>query len=258
MSFKGKVMKYIEEKLEEDGALHFTLIDPDPLKGSPEDSAKTAKIAESCGTAAIMIGGSTAFGIIDEVVKKIKENVEIPTILFPGNVNGISKFADAIFFMSVLNSSKTYWLIEAQMLAAFHVKYTGIEPISLGYIIVEPGGTAGYVSDARLIPREKPKLAAAFALAAEYIGYRMIYLEAGSGAKEPVPLQLVKTVKSVITRPLIVGGGIREVNQAYNIVKSGADIIVQGTFIEKEKEKGAEKLRKIINEIKRAAKQRDL
>ena len=258
MNYKGKVMRYIENKLSEDGALHFTLIDPDPLKSKPEDAAKVAKIAEECGTAAIMVGGSTAFGIIDDVVKQIKESVELPVILFPGNVNGISKFADAIFFMSVLNSSKTYWLIEAQMLAAFHVKYAGIEPISLGYIIVEPGGTAGYVSAARLIPRKKPKIAAAFALAAEYIGYKMIYLEAGSGAEEPVPPTLVKTVKSVISRPLIVGGGIREISQASNIVKSGADIIVQGTFIEKEKEKGVEKLKKTILEIKRAAKHREL
>ncbi|MCD6513884.1 MAG: geranylgeranylglyceryl/heptaprenylglyceryl phosphate synthase [Candidatus Odinarchaeota archaeon] len=259
MDFKGKVMRYIEERLSEDGALHFTLIDPDPLKMNVESSAKLARIAADCGTAAIMVGGSTAFGIIDDVVKTIKEHVpEIPVILFPGNVNGITRFSDAVFFMSLINSSDTYWIIEAQMLAAFNIKMCRIEPISMAYIIVEPGGTAGYIGHARVIPRNKPKIAAAFALAAEYIGYKMIYLEAGSGAESPIPPYFVRTVREAITRPLIVGGGIREIEQAIEIVKSGADIIVQGTFIEREKEKGIRKLKKIIEGIKNAAHERKI
>jgi len=254
---KRNVMGYILDEIDRLGALHFTLLDPDPTKTSPESAGKVSRIAEEVGTSAIMVGGTTAFGILDDVVKSIKENVSIPVILFPGNVSGVSRYADAIFFMSLLNSRNPYWIIEAQVLSSFEIKSYGIEPISLGYIIVEPGGTAGFVGDVKPIPRKKPKLAAAYALAAQYIGFKMVYLEAGSGAPSRIPLSMVSAARKVIEIPLIVGGGIRTSDDARSVVKYGADIIVQGTFVEESALKdGGMKLKNVIDSVRDAGKER--
>ncbi|RLI54013.1 MAG: geranylgeranylglyceryl/heptaprenylglyceryl phosphate synthase, partial [Candidatus Thorarchaeota archaeon] len=105
----GKVWKYITEKIESEGACHFTLLDPDPLQLTIESVVDMARLSEKAGTDAIMIGGSTIFGVIDDSVKAIADAVEIPTILFPGNITGVSEHADAMFFMSLLNSTNPYW-----------------------------------------------------------------------------------------------------------------------------------------------------
>ena len=122
IKLKSKVWRYITEKLQDKKVLHFTLIDPDPIKQTPDKAGYIAKIAEEAGSSAIMVGGSTAFGILDDTIISIKENTSIPVILFPGNINGISKHADAIFFMSLLNSRNPYWIIQVHMLAAPIVK----------------------------------------------------------------------------------------------------------------------------------------
>ena len=158
--------------LDEYSIVHLTLIDPDPQKQAPKDAARIAVLAEKAGSNGIMVGGSTAFGIIDETLQLIKEQVKIPVILFPGNVSGLSRFADAVFFMSLLNSRNTYWITEVQTLGARYIKEFNLEPISMAYLIVAPGGTAGFVGDARLIPRNKPEIALGYALAAQYMGFR--------------------------------------------------------------------------------------
>jgi len=243
----GKVEKYIHEKLEKK-KLHFVLIDPDDT--SPEVAGKLARVCEELGVDAIMVGGSTgAEGeVLDNVVRSIKDNSSLPVILFPGSHGGISRYADAIFFMSLLNSRNPFFITGAQALGAFTVKKFGIEPIPMAYIVVEPGETVGWVGDARPIPRHKPKLAAAYALAGQYLGMRLVYLEAGSGAPEPVPEEMVRVVKSVIDVPLIVGGGIKSGEQAKKLIKSGADIIVTGTAIEKAK--SLEEARKRLEAIR--------
>ncbi len=230
----GKVWNYITEKLEKDKVLHFTLLDPDPLDRSIEDTVKMAVLAEKAGTDAIMIGGSTAFGIINQSVKAITESVDVPTILFPGNITGISPYADAIFFMSLLNSSNPYWIIGAQALASVPVKQSGIEPISLAYLLIEPGKTAGWVGEARLFPRDKPKLVLAYSLAAELLGFKMVYLEAGSGSDiGGVPPAIIKAVSSYTSIPIVVGGGLTTKEDLITAAKSGASIVVQGTFVER-------------------------
>jgi phosphoglycerol geranylgeranyltransferase len=166
------------------------------------------------------------------VVKAIRRTVKIPTILFPNNITGISRYADAIWFMSLLNSVDPYFLIGAQILGAPLVKKYRLEPISMGYIIVGEGGTAGIVGKAIPVPYNKPELAAAHALAGQYLGMRFIYLEGGSGAKNPVPAEMIRTVKHFIDIPLIVGGGIRTKEQALAAASAGADIIVTGNVIE--------------------------
>ncbi len=227
----GKVEQYIHEKLEKE-KLHFVLLDPDDV--SPEIASKIARISEEVGVDGIMIGGSTgAEGeVLDNVVKAIKESSNLPVILFPGSQRGISKYADAIFFMSLLNSRNPFFITGAQALGAFQVKKYNIEPIPMAYLIVEPGETVGWVGDAKPIPRHKPKIAAAYALAGQYLGMRLVYLEAGSGAPKHVPADMIRIVKSVIDVPLIVGGGIRTYEDAKKVAQSGADIIVTGTAIE--------------------------
>lgn len=222
----------IQKVITKQRIVHLTLIDPEPAKQSSTDAGQIARLAEAAGTNGIMVGGSTAYGVIDDSIHSIKQQVKIPVILFPGNVTGLSRHADAVFFMSLLNSRSTYWLIDAQTMGARFINTFNLEPISMAYLIVEPGGTAGYVGDARLIPRNRPEIALGYALAAQYLGFQLVYLEAGSGAENAVPLPMIEMVSKKIKIPLAVGGGIYTPKQAAAVASAGADIIVQGTIIE--------------------------
>jgi phosphoglycerol geranylgeranyltransferase len=180
-----------------------------------------------------MLGGSTTDSQeLDETAKLLQKNLDVPIILFPGNTTGVSAYADAIFFMSLLNSNNPYWIVGAQALGAPKIKKIGIETIPMGYLIVEPGETAGWVGDAKLIPRRKPDLAVAYALAAEFMGMRLFYLEAGSGAAEIIPQEMIQKVKMFTNHMVIVGGGIRTGEAARKVAQAGADIIVTGTVVE--------------------------
>jgi phosphoglycerol geranylgeranyltransferase len=228
----GPIEKYLLEKIRTEGSIHITLIDPE--KVSTSGASHIAENSKKSGTAAIMIGGSTFVSQVhlDEVVQSIKSSVDIPTILFPNNITGISSYADAIWFMSLLNSVDPYFLIGAQILGAPLVRKYGLEPISMGYIIVGDGGTAGIVGKAISVPYSKPELAAAHALAGQYLGMRFIYLEGGSGAANPVPGEMISVVKHLVDVPLIVGGGIKTKEQAIAAASAGADIIVTGNVTE--------------------------
>lgn len=224
------VENYIRTTLE-DHKLHLTLLDPE--EQSPEEAVRIAKEAIAGGSDGIMLGGSTTEPEeLDATAKALRENVDVPVILFPGNISGVSKHADAIFFMSLLNSANPYWIIGAQALAAPGIKKMGVEILSMGYLVVEPGGTVGWVGDAKLIPRNKPDLAVAYAMAAECLGMKIIYLEAGSGANEHIPEQMIAGVKKMTDIIVIVGGGIRDGETAAKVAKAGADIVVTGTVVE--------------------------
>jgi len=228
----GRVEEYLLERIKAEGSIHITLIDPE--KVTTAQASRIVENSKASGTSAIMIGGSTFVSQVhlDDVVKAIKRTVKIPTILFPNNITGISRHADAIWFMSLLNSVDPYFLIGAQILGAPLVKKYSLEPISMGYVIVGEGGTAGIVGKAIPVPYDKPELAAAHALAGQYLGMHFLYLEGGSGAKEPVPPEMIRTVKHYIDIPLIVGGGIKTREQALGAASAGADIIVTGNVIE--------------------------
>jgi len=244
----GPVEKYLLEKIESQGPIHMTLVDPE--KVTPSSASHIAKEAEACGTSAIMVGGSTSFSTshLDKVTKALKESVEIPVILFPNNITGITRYADAIWFMSLLNSSDPYFLVGAQILGAPIIKKFDLEPIPLGYIIVGEGGAVSVVGKAVPIPYNKPELAAAHALAAEYFGMRFVYLEAGSGVGKPVPAEMARAVKTVTDLPLIVGGGIRTGEQVKKIAKAGADILVTGNVLEENN--GRHKIKELIDNMK--------
>ena len=226
------VESYIKQRIKEKGAIQMTLIDPQ--KSGIEKSVKIAVEAEKAGTAAMMVGGSTlsSNNDLDTAIQGMKALVKVPIILFPNNISGVSRYADAIWFMSLLNSASTYYLIDVQALTAHTVRRYGLEALPMGYIIVGEGGAAGFVGQARGIPYGHPELALGYSLAAETLGMRFVYLEAGSGAKDHIPLEMIKLVKSQINVPLIVGGGIRDGKTARAVVDAGADIIVTGTLAE--------------------------
>ncbi|MFH2111465.1 MAG: geranylgeranylglyceryl/heptaprenylglyceryl phosphate synthase [Candidatus Bathyarchaeota archaeon] len=230
----GKVEQYLLDKIREDGCIHITLVDPD--KSSGHDCAATAHEAEKGGTAAIMVGGSTlaAKEDLDAAIQRINEKVDVPVILFPNGPMGVSRHADAIWFMSLLNSQNTYYIIDAQVISAPLVKRYGLEAIPMGYIIAGEGCVAGYIGQARLINYRHPELAVGYSLAAESLGMRFVYLEAGSGAREPIPPAMIGAVKKHLSVPLVVGGGIRSPEAAAAASKAGADAIVTGTLVEEE------------------------
>lgn len=248
LSMLGRVEKYLLEKIKAEGSIHMTLVDPEKM--TPSQASQVAENSKINGTSAIMIGGSTFVSQVhlDEVITAIKHVVEIPVILFPNNITGISPHADAIWFMSLLNSVDPYFLMGAQVLGAPLVKKYGLETISMGYIIVGEGGAAGVVGKAIPVPYNKPDLTVAHALAGQYLGMHFIYLEGGSGAKTPVPPEMIQMVKKATDIPLIVGGGIRTKEQALTATSAGADIIVTGNIIETNN--GKRKISEIIKGIK--------
>lgn len=252
-----KVEKLLNFKINEKGCIHIALIDPD--KCDPRLARKISMEAKEAGTSALMLGGSTSIGgeIVDELIKGLKMSSDLPVILFPGNLFGVSKYADAIWFMSVLNSTNPFYITGAQAIVSRMIKAYNLEAIPLGYIIISPGGTAGFISQANPIPYEKPEAATIYALAAQYMGMRFVYLERGSGVEAPISPTMVRVVKRVVNEArLIVGGGIRKREQAKNIAKAGADIIVTGTVIE---EKGISvSIKDIIGGIEEGVNEREV
>jgi len=244
----GKTEQYLLDQIKKKGTIHFTLVDPD--KSSGYDCAKIAAEAEKGGTTAIMVGGSTlaSQSDLDEAIQKIKQAVKIPVILFPNGPMGVSKYADAVWFMSLLNSQNPYYFIDAQMLSAPIVKQNKLEAIPMGYIITGEGCVAGYVGYARSISFKHPKLAVGYSLAAETLGMRFVYLEAGSGAPEPIPPTMVGAVVKYVDIPVIVGGGIRNPKAALAAKMAGASAIVTGTLVEEESEV-EKRIREIVDAI---------
>ena len=233
----GKVELYIHEMLDSKGAMLFSLIDPVDYKNE-ESAIKTARELAKANVDIVLLGGSTgAQGeMLDDVAKSIKESIDVPVVLFPGNIATITRYSDAIYFMSRLNARNPYWITQAQMLAAPVIKKFNIEPLPVGYIIVHPGGTVGWVGDANLVPREKPKIAAALAMSGEFLGNRFIITDTGSNpslqGSGPVPKEMIRAVKSVTTVPYIVAGGIMSADDLRTTYSSGGDIAQVGTAFE--------------------------
>src|ERR671931_1881207 len=227
-----KVEDYIRSEIKKYNTVCFPLIDSE----NSLEAASIARNAEKMGASAILVGGSSTVDQFEltEIVSNIKSQIKIPVILFPGNVTGVSPKADAILFSSLLNSENPYFITEAQALGALAVKKYEIEPLPTAYIIIGEGTAAWFVGRARGIPFNKPNIAVMYSLAAQYMGMRFVYLEAGSGASQSVPPEMVAAVRKQYEGTLIVGGGIRAPESAGQVAKAGADIIVIGTMIEKD------------------------
>ena len=244
----GRVSAYLRERMRH-GPVHLTLIDPDKSPG-PE-AAELARTAVGLGSDAIMLGGST--GISPEkmgaAARAVRAAVSVPTIIFPEGPGSLSPEADAVFFMSLLNSRNLDLVIRAHARAAPMVKKMGLEPISLGYLVIAPGMRVGEVGEADPVARDDPPLAQGYALAAEFLGMQHVYLEAGSGAPAPVPPEMIRSVRSVLSIPLIVGGGIRSASDARVTLEAGAQLLVTGTIAEEDREGSG--LRGILGEVNR-------
>ena len=230
-----KIYNYIQRIIEEKGAAYLVLLDPDKLS---IDKAKAfLKYCEKAGVDGFLIGGSLMMsGNFESLIEQVKINTILPAIIFPGSIDQVSSLADAILFLSVVSGRNADHLIGRHVIASPMIKRAGIEPISTAYILIESGvtTTAVYMSGSMPLPRNKPEIAAATALAAEYLGMKLIYLEAGSGAEQSVPEEMISAVAKTCTVPIMVGGGIRTPAEARKKVGSGANIIVTGNYFENE------------------------
>ena len=227
------VFSQLNSVIIERGAAYIVLIDPD--RKNEDSISSRVELANNSGVDALFVGGSLIMdGNCTDRVKQIKEISNIPVIFFPGGVGQLNSHYDAMLFMSVISGRNPHYLIGEQVIAAPLVKVMGIETIPTGYILMDggAGSTVEFVSGTRPIPMNRPDVAVAHALAGQYLGMNLIYLEAGSGAKEPVAPGVVKVVNDAVDVPLIVGGGIRSPETASETVKAGASIIVTGTIIE--------------------------
>jgi phosphoglycerol geranylgeranyltransferase len=230
-----KTYNYLLNIINSKGAAYLVLLDPDKIV--VDRLPEFVKYCERAGVDGFLIGGSLMLNNNFELfIKKVKQSTKVPTIIFPGSVQQVSGAADAILFLSVVSGRNPEHLIGKHVIAAPLIKEAGIEAISTGYILIESGvtTTAQYMSGSLPIPRNKPEIAAATALAAEYLGMKFIYLEAGSGAENTVPDEMVKKVSSFCSVPVIVGGGIKTPNVARRKIENGAKIIVTGNFFENE------------------------
>ena len=228
----SRVENYINDELKRHKKICFALLDSENF----EDIAGVAKKVESLGASAILVGGSSAIDQLDldKLVISIKSIISIPVILFPGNVTGVSPNADAILFTSLLNSEDPYFISGAQALGALLVKKYNIEPLPTGYIIIGDNTTAWFIGRAKGIPFEKSNIAVMYSLAAQYLGMRFVYLEAGSGAKKNVSAEMISNVRKYYDGLLIVGGGIKNSSIAKELAEAGADILVIGTLLERD------------------------
>src|SRR2546427_3260175 len=230
-----KVLDYVLERVSR-GKVHMTLIDPD--KQSAAEAGSLAGLATDAGTDAIMVGGSTGVTQekVDGTVRAIKAAAKVPVILFPAGASSLSRHADAVYFMSLLNSRSTRLIVGEQRRAARMIKSWGLEPIPMAYLIVEPGMRAGQVGEADPISRSRPEDAVEWALAALFMGIRLVDLEAGCGAPEPGPSAMGRAAEAASPITLVVGGGIRTPAAAAAVAKAGAGIPVTGAGVEQTKD----------------------
>ena len=230
------IYNYLLDQSAGKGAAYIVLIDPD--KFSPVTAPEFLEHCKQAGVDAFLIGGSLLInGNLDDTLKTIKQYSDIPTILFPGSVNQLSPMADALLYISLISGRNAEHLIGKQVIAAPLIRQMKIEPISTGYMLIESSTrtTAEYISGSQPIPRNKPEIAMATALAAQYLGMKFVYLEAGSGAKEHVPFEMIQAVSRACTIPIIAGGGIRSAEIAAKMATNGAKIIVTGNHFESSK-----------------------
>ncbi len=229
----NKVELFLKSELKKKNTLLFVLIDSEV--SNIKSSTQLAKDVEKIGASAVLVGGSSATDQMElaQVVTGIKKGIKIPIILFPGNVTGVVPDADAILFSSLMNSENPYFITQAQALGAPSVLKFGLEPLPTAYLVIGDGTSAWFVGSARGIPFDKPKIAAAYSLAAQFLGMRFVYLEAGSGAKQSITPEMVAIVRKTYNGFLIVGGGIKDAKTASRLAQAGADALVIGTFLEK-------------------------
>ncbi|MFC1551020.1 geranylgeranylglyceryl/heptaprenylglyceryl phosphate synthase [Candidatus Latescibacterota bacterium] len=236
MAFSGNITVYehLLNVKEKKGAGFLVLIDPD--RSSVDVIAGQAKRCEDAGVDAILVGTSLMMGNgFDAFVETVVNSVTIPVIIFPGEKSQVSGSADAILFLSLLSGRNPELIIGEQIKSAPMVKAIGLEAISTAYLLVDSGRITSveFMSNTKPIPSDKAEIAVAHAIAAEIFGMKMVYLEAGSGAQNPVPDEMIRTVSTSVDIPVMVGGGLRTPESVDAKVAAGASFVVVGNHLEK-------------------------
>jgi putative glycerol-1-phosphate prenyltransferase len=211
------------------------LIDPD--KVNDEKMLQLIQLAVIAKVDYFLVGGSLVISnYLDQCVQIIKQNCSIPVLLFPGSSAQVSKYADALLYLSLISGRNPELLIGQHVVSAPAIRQSGLEIISTGYMVIDGGAptTVSYISNAAPLPADKNEIAMCTAMAGEMLGMRIIYMDAGSGAKRPITESMISQVSHSIEIPLIIGGGITDPEKAYLNCKAGADIIVVGNAIEKD------------------------
>jgi len=229
MTTYDRLLKMRQER----GAGYFVLLDPD--KNDLESLPSFIREATEAGADGFLVGGSLMLtNVFEDHLRTIKQNTSVPVIIFPGSIMQVSPLADAILFLVLISGRNPDYLIGNQVIAAPIIRRSGLEALSTGYMLVEAGNTtsAEFMSNTKPIPRDKPDIALAHALAAELIGMKLLYLDAGSGARESVSDDMLRTIAQRCSLPIIVGGGIRTPEDARKKVEAGASFVVTGTITE--------------------------
>lgn len=230
---KSRVYDRLVRAKEDRGGGFLLLIDPD--KSHETNYLALCEAAEDCHVDGILVGTSFMLNSnFATAVKSIKEKTSLPVIIFPGSFAQITPDADAILFSSLISGRNPSFLIDEQVKGAPLVKKYGIEPIPTGYMLIESGPLTSvqYISGSMPIPRGKNDIACAHALAAQYLGMKLVYLEAGSGAQNPVPLEMIRAVQSCIEIPVAVGGGLKSPEDCAARIEAGASFVVMGNYLE--------------------------
>src|SRR5579871_6854284 len=211
------------------------LVDPDKVNAQKIDGL--TQLAVNAKVDYLLVGGSLVISNhLDDVVQLIKKNCKIPIILFPGTPSQVSRYADGLLYLSLISGRNPELLIGQHVISAPFVKQSGLEIISTGYMVIDGGAptTVSYISNATPIPADKNEIAMCTAMAAEMLGMKLIYMDAGSGAKRAITEDMIAMVAKCIEIPLVIGGGIKDPEKAYLNCKAGADLIVVGNAIEKD------------------------
>ena len=231
---KEAIYKSLQITKKSGGKSFAVLIDPDKV-----DAGKTKEIIEMAIRSKVdylLVGGSLVISNqLDTVICQIRQQCDIPVLLFPGTPSQVSPFADGLLYLSLISGRNPELLIGQHVISAPFVKKSGLEIISTGYMLIDGGAptTVSYISNASPIPFDKNEIAICTAMAGEMLGMKLIYMDAGSGAKRPIPEEMIEKVSGCIEIPLVVGGGIRSPEKAYLNCKAGADLVVVGNAIEK-------------------------
>lgn len=224
------------QKAKNNGEKKFVvLIDPDKVR--LDNIQKVLELSVEARVDYFFIGGSLIVNnMLDKCLESIREQTRIPMILFPGNSFQLSYRADAILFLSLISGRNAELLIGNHVIAAPYLKLSPLEVLSTGYMLIDGGKptTVSYMSNTRPIPAAKDDIAVCTAMAGEMLGLKLMYMDAGSGAKNPISESMIESVSGATSCPLIVGGGIRTPEKALANVKAGADVVVVGNAIEKD------------------------
>ena len=232
---KSTLFNILAKKKQQGKKSFAVLIDPDKVNHTVLDDLMHLSIQAHVDY--FLVGGSLVISNhLDECVQHLKKHCQIPVILFPGSPSQVSKYADALLYLSLISGRNPELLIGQHVVSAPFVKKSGLEIMPTGYIVIDGGAptTVSYISNATPVPADKNEIAMCTAMAGEMLGMKLIYMDAGSGAKRPITEGMIEAVSKHIEAPLIIGGGITDPEKAYRNCKAGADVIVVGNAIEKD------------------------